>query len=107
VAVNRLREAQVVGNLADVVLGRVPPREPQRRIAAGDHVEHQEDRDGDGEEHRHQADQAPEDDARHQSLTLNWACGSSASRSASPSTFRATTVSRIATPGATVSAGAV
>ena len=35
------------------------------------------------------------------------ACGSSASRSASPSTFSATTVSMIAIPGATVRAGAV
>src|SRR5262249_45648415 len=79
---------------------------PQRRVAPGDHVEHQEDGDRDREEHRHQADQPPEDDAQHQPLILSRACGSSASRSASPSTFSATTVSRIAIPGATVSAGA-
>src|SRR5439155_9093833 len=100
-------EAPVVADLADVLLGGMAAGQAQRWVATGDDVEDHEHGHRDRDQHGQQAGDAGGHGTGHQPRILILLWGSKASRRASPSTFSETTVSMIAMPGATVSAGAV
>ena len=83
------------------------PGDPRCRIDAGRGEEDHEHEHADREHHEHHRDEPAGDEAQHQCATRSFARGSSASRTPSPSTFSASTVRAIASPGASATAGRV
>src|SRR5581483_4549046 len=102
-------QAEVVPDGGERALVGVPARDARGGVDAGCREEDQEREHADREQHEHHRDEAAGDEAKHGyvSVDRSFARGSSASRTPSPSTFSARTVSAIAIPGARATAGRV
>ena len=100
-------EPEVLAHLPQRLLVGVAAGDPRGRVDAGRGEEDQEHEHADREQDEHHRDEPAEDEAQHQAPIRSFARGSSASRTPSPSTFSASTVSAIAIPGASATAGRV
>src|SRR5471032_162322 len=102
-----LVEPEVLAHQAQRLLIGVSPRDAGGRVDSGRREEDEERQNTDREEHEHHRHEPPGGEAKHQSNPRSFARGSRESRTPSPSTFSASTVTAIAMPGAMATAGRV
>ena len=100
-------EAEIVAHGGEHLRRGIAACDPGRRVGAGRREEDQEQDNRDAEHHEQHLAETAQQHGRHQPFTRSLAFGSSASRTPSPKTLRATTVITTAMPGSTATSGRV